>query len=92
MEIKKLFNLIDIDNELISIEKDIQHFNRSFGQAYNKVSNENFSLRAPREIVEKELLKKDEFGRQLVNAIEKKIKLINLKLSVFRMYNDYLKK
>jgi valyl-tRNA synthetase len=60
-----LEDLIDIDVEKKRLEKEIQRFQEMLAETEKKLSNENFISRAPKEIVEKERQKYENFKTTL---------------------------
>lgn len=60
-----LEGLIDLEQERNRLEKEIARITQLLEKTNKKLSNEDFLKRAPREIIEKEKAKKDEYRKML---------------------------
>ena len=60
-----LEGLIDLEQERNRLEKEIVRVNQLLEKVSKKLSNEDFLKRAPREIIQKEKAKKDDYGKML---------------------------
>jgi valyl-tRNA synthetase len=60
-----LEGLIDLDQERKRLEKEIARINELLEKINKKLSNEDFLKRAPKEIIQKEQAKRDEYGKMI---------------------------
>jgi valyl-tRNA synthetase len=67
-----LKGLIDLEQERIRLEKEISRVTQLFEKANKKLSNEDFLKRAPREIIEKEKARREEY-RKMVEKLSKNL-------------------
>ncbi|MFH1335630.1 MAG: valine--tRNA ligase [Candidatus Zixiibacteriota bacterium] len=58
-----LEGLIDLEQERKRLDKEIQRVNQLLEKINKKLSNEDFLRRAPKEIIQKEKIKRDEYSR-----------------------------
>ncbi len=65
-----LKGLININDEINRLEKQIEDMNGRLNTIYNKLNNENFVKRAPTKVVEHEKNKKVDYESQLEKLIE----------------------
>ena len=57
-----LEGIVDLDQEIIRLEKEFQDAAKELGKAEAKLRNEGFLQRAPSEVVQKEKTKRDEYS------------------------------
>jgi len=69
-----LEGIIDTEKEILRLEKEYEKIKIDFDRTNGKLNNENFVSRAPKDVIEKEKLKLDEF----IGKMEKLGKSINL--------------
>jgi valyl-tRNA synthetase len=67
-----LAGLIDLEQERSRLEKEIARVTQLFEKANKKLSNEDFLERAPREIIEKEKARREEY-RKMVEKLSKNL-------------------
>jgi len=70
-----LKGLIDVDKERARLEKEMGRISAELDRVNNKLSSENFTGRAPADVIEKERLKQKEYGEMLNKLKESVSKL-----------------
>jgi valyl-tRNA synthetase len=70
-----LEGLIDLEQERTRLEKEISRITRLLEKSDKGLSNEDFLKRAPREIIEKEKAKREEY-RKMINKLNKNLEEI----------------
>jgi valyl-tRNA synthetase len=65
-----LEGLIDLEQERKRLDKEIQRINQLLEKINKKLSNEDFLRRAPKEIIQKEKAKRDEYSRMIEKLIQ----------------------
>jgi valyl-tRNA synthetase len=65
-----LEGLIDLEQERKRLDKEIQRVNQLLEKINKKLSNEDFLRRAPKEIIQKEKTKRDEYNRMIEKLIQ----------------------
>jgi valyl-tRNA synthetase len=70
-----LKGLIDFDKERARIDKEIERTRAELAKVYQKLSNENFTSKAPDDVIEREKTKRDEFTELLSKLEQSRTKL-----------------
>jgi valyl-tRNA synthetase len=68
-------DLVDIDAEVQRLQKEIEHLNKEIERLDKKLSNQGFVSKAPRDVVEKEREKRENY-RDMLQKVEKRLKTI----------------